>query len=297
MISALLVSAALAAAPAQAADAPDDAWRTVDQDNLLYITVAQKPAGGGMNSLLAEPKTSLVIVEMYPELAPNHVARMKGLASEHFYKGRQFQRVIDGFMAQAGGLSNNPGGGNSGKPDLNAEFTARMGPDLDIVSVEDDRLINDRQPSMGHAPAGIYKGAPVGYQPGAQAMVSADGKRDVWMLHCKGTASMARPQSPNGANFQFYLMRGEAGWLNADYTAWGRVVSGQIAVNHITVGEPPENPDTIQSMRVGSDVPEADQVAVQVIDTGSDYFKNYVTEQAVDNVCNLPIPTRIKEDS
>lgn len=299
MIASLIAAAALTAS-AQPIDAPDDAWRTPDQDNLLYITVAQKP-GGGMESLLAEPKTGLVIVELHPDLAPQHAARMKELAAENFYEGRIFHRVIDDFMAQGGGLTNNPGGGLSGKPDLPAEFTARLGPEVTPVKVQDERMVNERKPAMGRAPAGVYHGAPVGYQPAAQAMVAADGKRDVWMLHCKGTASMARTNNPDSGNFQFYLMRGEAPWLDAQYTAWGRVVHGQDVVQNITAGkgdsDMPENPDTIQSMRVGSSLPGDQQVAVQVIRPESDAFKAYVEEQDVDNICDLTIPTRVKEDS
>src|ERR1044071_4446379 len=64
-----------------------------------------------------------VVIRLRPDLAPQHVARIKELAEEGFYDGVVFHRVIDGFMAQ-GGDPTGTGMGGSGKPDLKAEFSA-----------------------------------------------------------------------------------------------------------------------------------------------------------------------------
>ena len=63
-----------------------------------------------------------VIIELRPDLAPNHVARIKELAREGFYDGIVFHRVIEGFMAQ-GGDPTGTGMSGSGK-NLDAEFSA-----------------------------------------------------------------------------------------------------------------------------------------------------------------------------
>ena len=63
-----------------------------------------------------------VVIKLRPDLAPQHVARIKELASEGFYDDVVFHRVIDGFMAQ-GGDPTGTGMGGSGKPDLPAEFS------------------------------------------------------------------------------------------------------------------------------------------------------------------------------
>lgn len=73
------------------------------------------------NTLLMETTKGPVKIELRPDLAPNHVARIKELAREGFYDGIVFHRVIDGFMAQAG-CPNGTGTGGSDKPDLKAEF-------------------------------------------------------------------------------------------------------------------------------------------------------------------------------
>jgi peptidylprolyl isomerase len=67
--------------------------------------------------------TGDVKIKLRPDLAPGHVERIKELASEGFYDGVKFHRVIDGFMAQ-GGCPNGTGTGGSDKPDLKAEFNS-----------------------------------------------------------------------------------------------------------------------------------------------------------------------------
>lgn len=72
------------------------------------------------NTLYLELKDGRVTIALRPDLAPNHVARIKGLARKHFYDGLKFHRVIEGFMAQTGCPKGN-GTGGSGEH-LAAEF-------------------------------------------------------------------------------------------------------------------------------------------------------------------------------
>jgi peptidylprolyl isomerase len=75
------------------------------------------------NTLIIETTKGPVVIEMRPDLAPNHVAHIKKLAREHFYDGVVFHRVIDGFMAQTGDPTGT-GTGSSSYPDLEQEFSA-----------------------------------------------------------------------------------------------------------------------------------------------------------------------------
>lgn len=75
------------------------------------------------NALLLKLKDGDVIIEMYPDVAPNHVARIKELARQGFYDGLKFHRVIDGFMAQTGDPLGNGTGGSGQK--LKAEFNSK----------------------------------------------------------------------------------------------------------------------------------------------------------------------------
>ena len=74
------------------------------------------------NTLVMETTKGKVVIQCRPDLAPNHVARIKELAREGFYDGIVFHRVIDGFMAQTGDPTGT-GMGGSGKK-LKAEFNA-----------------------------------------------------------------------------------------------------------------------------------------------------------------------------
>ena len=73
------------------------------------------------NTLLLELKDGMVTIEMRPDLAPKHVARIKELVREGFYDGLTFHRVIGGFMAQGGDPKGN-GTGGSGQ-NIPAEFS------------------------------------------------------------------------------------------------------------------------------------------------------------------------------
>ena len=126
-----------------------------------------------------------VVIRLRPDLAPGHVARITQLASEGFYDGVVFHRVIAGFMAQ-GGDPTGTGTGGSKQPDLTAEFS---------------------------------------------------GER-----HVRGTCSMARSQSPNSANSQFFICFADAGFLDKQYTVWGEVVEGMDFVDALPKGEPPRTP-------------------------------------------------------
>ncbi|MGE4281799.1 MAG: peptidylprolyl isomerase [Magnetospirillum sp.] len=73
------------------------------------------------NTLFLELKDGRVVIELRPDLAPKHVARIKELVRQGYYDGLKFHRVIDGFMAQTG-CPQGTGMGGSGQK-LEAEFS------------------------------------------------------------------------------------------------------------------------------------------------------------------------------
>ncbi len=75
------------------------------------------------NTLLMQLKDGTVVIELHPEVAPNHVKRLKELTRKGFYNGLVFHRVIEGFMAQTGDPTGT-GAGGSDLPDLKAEFNS-----------------------------------------------------------------------------------------------------------------------------------------------------------------------------
>lgn len=137
-----------------------------------------------------------VVVQLYPDVAPAHVDRIKQLARAGFYDGAKFHRVIDGFMAQTGDPTAT-GQGGSELPDLKAEFNPTP--------------------------------------------------------HLRGTVSMARAESEDSANSQFFIMLQPRFALDRRYTAFGRVVSGMQYVDAIRKGEPPAVMSRMVQVSVAAD--------------------------------------------
>ena len=155
------------------------------------------------NTLIMQLKTGRVAIEMRPDLAPHHVARIKELVRKGFYDGVVFHRVIEGFMAQTGDPTGT-GRGGSGQH-IKAEFSSEH--------------------------------------------------------HVRGTVSMARAQSPDSADSQFFICFADAPFLDGKYTIWGKVVEGMEFVDQIKKGDPNDNgsvtdPDKIVWMKVAADVKE-----------------------------------------
>ena len=92
---------------------------------LLLMTATAAKAADPDNTLVIELSSGgSVLIELFPDVAPKHVARVKELAKAGFYDGIVFHRVIPGFMAQTGDPTGT-GTGGSGKGNLMAEFNKK----------------------------------------------------------------------------------------------------------------------------------------------------------------------------
>jgi peptidylprolyl isomerase len=258
-----------------AAQTPDPRnWRQVDLENTLYIDTVH----------------GRIVVELYPEVAPRHVERIKALTRAGFYDGILFHRVIDDFMAQTGDPLGT-GEGASSLPDLRPEFMFRRGPDMPFVQAAE----------QSRARLGFYKALPIESQPDAQMAVTADGRVSANALHCQGVVSMARAEQENSANSQFFIMRQPNTALDKRYTIFGRVVWGMDAVMRIAIGNPPPNPDRMLAVRIAADVPESERAPIFVLRTDGPQFRDLIEEtrrerRADFSVCDVQIPTRVPRD-
>ena len=89
---------------------------------ILLMTATAAKAADPDNTLVIELSSGgSVLIELLPDVAPKHVARIKELAKAGFYDGIVFHRVIPGFMAQTGDPTGT-GTGGSGKGNVMAEF-------------------------------------------------------------------------------------------------------------------------------------------------------------------------------
>jgi peptidylprolyl isomerase len=270
-ILALTLTLAATSAPAAPTPAEPD-WRRLDPENVLVVDTSK----------------GRVIVELVPEVAPAHVARIKALARMEFYDGLTFFRVIDQFMAQTGDPKNT-GEGGSHFPDLAAEFSWRRG--------ASDPFVTAARP-MG-LQLGFVKSLPVVSQPDSLMSASPDQKVSAWATYCPGVAGMARSSEPDSANSQFFLMRQAYPTLDKHYTVWGRVISGLEAVRAIKTGEPVQDPDRMTTVRVLADVPEAHRPAVYVMDeTGPAFGKLLESVRkargADFSVCDVDLPVQVR---
>ena len=170
------------AAHAQEAEQPVPAPASVPaEENILYLDLST----GGR-----------VAIQLFADLAPAHVERIKTLTRQGFYDGIIFHRVIEGFMAQTGDPTGT-GTGGSDLPDLKAEF--------------------------GKFP------------------------------HLRGVVSMARSESEDSANSQFFIIFYPRFSLDGKYSSFGRVISGMEYVDNIARGEPPLNPSRILQASIAAD--------------------------------------------
>jgi peptidylprolyl isomerase len=85
------------------------------------VAATATPGSDPQNTIYLELPAGRVVIQLRPDLAPNHVARIKELTRKGFYDGLAFHRVIPGFMAQTGDPTGT-GSGGSGK-ELRAEFS------------------------------------------------------------------------------------------------------------------------------------------------------------------------------
>ncbi len=158
-------------------------------------------------TMIMKLKNGDVKIELFDDVAPNHVKRVKTLADSGKYDGVAFHRVIDGFMAQTGDVKF----GNT-KVDFNAQMVGTGGSEFPDLKAEFNNI-----------------------------------------PHQRGVLSMARSQSPDSANSQFFICFDSHPHLDRNYTAFGRVVSGMEFIDKIKKGAPGsgvvDKPDIIVSLR------------------------------------------------
>ena len=233
IISALLLAALAACAPANRDSAASDTTRTAGTtatgyssttsssvSNPVTPTPAPAPKASAEENRpmeyykdkVAELHTSAgeIDIRFYPDAAPNHVKNFIDLAEKGFYNGTKFHRVIPGFMIQGGDpntISGSPyswGTGGSGK-NVAAEFNS--------------------------------------------------------IHHARGVVSMARSNDPNSASSQFFICVADAGSLDNQYTAFGKVTKGMEVADKIVnaprgAGDRPNNPTSIDKIVIREAKPD-----------------------------------------
>ncbi len=229
--------------------APNHDWRSLDLENTLYIKL----------------NTGMVVVELAPQFAPEHVKNTKQLVRKGLFNNTQFYRVIDGFVAQGGlYLHKNP------------EIKEKKWNVIDEYSVI-------TKTAMPFAKLNISDGYAdeVGVINGFAAARTKD-KKEHWLAHCYGAFAMARSAEINSGGTEFYIALNPQRQLDRNTTVFGKVRMGMEHIQalrrskglqgKVDIGES----NQIISIKVASDVKKEEQIPLLVMKTDSMSFKELV---------------------
>jgi peptidylprolyl isomerase len=292
VLSVAVIRSAMAADVLVKADEPPPAaWRDVSPENLVLI----------------ETRYGTVAVEVAPDFAPRHVERLRRLLQKHFYDGRTFYRVIDGFVAQGGADED-----TSATPDapVNRQLLKEWPPlkaEFDAALPAGDVFTPLGSPDLFAPEAGFVDGYAVGHDP-------QDGRS--WLIQCPGVFAFARDNDEDTATTEFYIVIGQAPRrLDRNLTAFGRVISGMQFLQKLNRGDDAvdagvigdvKRRDRILHMTLASDLPEKSRPHYQVLRTDSAAFAGkldkarhpaaeFYHRPASPNldICGVPLPARL----
>lgn len=270
-----------AAAPsALLASAPASAWRALDPDNTLYLTLPQ----------------GRVVIELAPEFAPRYVANIKKLVRQRFFDGLSIFRVQDNAVAEWGDPTGKKSVGTARRL-VAAEFE-RPSRDLPFTPLPD--------PDTYAPQVGFADGFPAARDP-------VFGR--AWLANCYGMVGAARGNNVDsgGGTALYAIIGGPQRQWDRNTTMVGRVVQGMPLLSSLPRGDGPLGVYTdrhhwvrIESLRIAADVPAAERTALEVLRTDTPTFSQYV--ESLRNrrepwfkvpagriaVCSIPLPVRSK---
>ena len=260
------------------AGSPTQDWRLPDPENTLYL----------------ELSSGRVVIELAPRVAPLHVANIKTLVRAHYFDGSAVIRVQDNYVVQWADPDHHraiP----AGVHEVAAEFDAASGagqrfqplPDLDAYAPQ----------------VGFLDGFP-----------AARDKRSgrVWLAHCYGMVGVGRDDAPESDGTEMYAVIGHAPrQLDRNVALVGRVLKGMELLSSLPRGSgdmgfyaAAERPIPIASVRVASDLPQAERTSIEVLRTDSPTFRTVLDQRrnrretwfkfnpAHIELCNVPLPVR-----
>ena len=268
------------------AESPDSAWTEIPADDLMVMDVDGNE----------------VIIQLNPAFAPTHVANVKTFARTGYWDGATVYRVVDNWVTQWGN-GGNPAYENEDKPlpegavDNPPADYYRPGAKVNVTPLGS----SDSYSSM----AGWDNGWPVA--------VHDDGT--VSPTYCYGYVGVARSADPDtGSGSELFTMIGTPGRrLDRNYALIGRVVHGMEHLSSLTRGTDTmgvyaegQQQVPINSVKMMSDLPEAERTRAEVMKEGSASFAEYVyltshnfhygRPTSGSDICSVRVPIRKMED-
>lgn len=231
--------------------APAKHWQDIDPNNTLYI----------------ELESGRVIVELNPLLAPNHAEQFRLLAKDNFYKGLNFYRFVENFVAQGG--------------DVLEKRKVKMAK----ATIKSERIHHAQKAlpvtylstSDGYAKdTGFLNGFAVGVDKTAN---------QYWQTHCPGAFAMARSNDPHSGGTEFYIVIGQAPrYLDKNLTVFGQVRQGIEHINTlkrrpVTDDKTGQLDNPIKTITLASELPAEKRTPLQKMDTSSQSFKDLIASR------------------
>jgi peptidylprolyl isomerase len=291
-----LLLAALAA-PVIAADPPAPAPAPAKAPTTAEIIAAAKPEDwrrlDPADTLYLELASGRVIIELSRHYAPQHVAAIKTLATARYWDGLTINRLQDNFVAQWGDPDNT-------KPlpkiaPMPPEFSRTFDKDLRFTPLPDEDGWAKR--------AGF-----------TASMAAANTGSQYWLAHCYGAVGVGRENEPeSGVGNELYVVIGQSPrQLDRNVAVVGKVWRGMELLASLPRGtggglglyEDPKQRVPIKSLRLASEVPEAERTNLEVLRDDRQVFARFVEARRnrtddwylhkaghID-VCNVNVPVR-----
>lgn len=292
----VLMACASAAAPSASGQAPARSlaeileqspasdWRALDPQYTLYMEL---PGGR-------------VIIELSPDFSPEHMENVRALALAHYWDAAAILRSQDNYVVQWGRIEGDARPLGEARAEIAASEYDRPARGVSFTRMRD----SDTYASQ----TGFSNGFPAG----------RDGRGKTWMLHCYGIVGVGRDNPPNTGNgAELYVVNGQAPrHLDRNLALVGRVVQGMELLSSTRRGtgalgfyETAGERTQIRSIRLASDVPERQRTNLEALRTDSATFREvvasrrhrreefFVTPTGRINVCNVPLPVRVRSAS
>lgn len=291
--AALLAAPALGQTPAApspgeiVAAAPAGEWTPIPSEDLLVMTLAPDRDG----------KARRVVIQLMPApFSQPWIANIRTLAKAKWWDGLAIVRAQDNYVVQWG--------------DPDAEDAVKARPLPDLSGTREPDYISPRKSGEGtwfksaNGPYanhhGFFGGWPIGWDAEAK-----------WPVHCYGMVGVGRNNSPDaGTGAELYTVIGHAPrHLDRNIALVGRVIEGIENLSTLPRGtgalgfyEKPDERTPIQSIRLGSEVP--DLPAFQFLSTDGTAFARYsearsnrrdpffIVPAGGADICNIPVPVR-----
>jgi cyclophilin family peptidyl-prolyl cis-trans isomerase len=259
------------------AGSPAADWRVPNPDDTLYLELAH----------------GRVVIELATRVVPQHAANIKALVRAHYFDGLAIIRAQDNYVVQWDDETHRRPLPPSVRPSV--EFTA------DAKAAARFEPLPDRD--LYAKEVGFLDGFPAGRDPST---------RTVWLAHCYGMVGAGRDDPAESTGAELYAVIGNAPrQLDRNVALVGRVLKGMELLSTLPRGSgemgfyvASEPPAPIKSMRLASDVPEAERTPIEVLRTESATFRAVVEQRrerrepwfkhnpAAIDLCNVPLPVR-----